>query len=158
MSALIIVVIVIVVIAAVAAAVASARRRRLQQRFGPEYDRVVDEQDSRLKAEAELSRRQRRVSELDIRPLDPATQARYAAEWGTIQERFVDAPQGAVARAQDLVVATMNERGYPIEHRDQVLATCLSSTPPCSTIAGQPLTSVRVPLPERPRPRTCVRR
>jgi hypothetical protein len=122
MSALIIVVVVIVVVAAVAVAVVSARRRRLQQRFGPEYDRVVDEQDSRLKAEAELSRRQRRVSELDIRPLDPAAQARYAAEWATIQERFVDAPQRAVAQAQDLVVAVMNERGYPTEHRDQVLA------------------------------------
>jgi predicted Zn-dependent protease with MMP-like domain len=120
MWALIIVVIVIVVVAAVA--VVSARRRRLQQRFGPEYDRVVDEHDSRLKAEAELSRRQRRVSELDIRPLGPAAQARYAAEWATIQERFVDAPQGAVAQAQDLVVAVMNDRGYPTEHRDQVLA------------------------------------
>ena len=122
MSALIIVVIVIVVVAVAAVALVSARRRRLQQRFGPEYDRAVGEHDSKLKAEAELSRRQRRVSELDIRPLEPAAQARYAAEWATIQERFVDAPQGAVAQAQDLVVAVMNDRGYPTEHRDQVLA------------------------------------
>ena len=75
-----------------------------------------------MKAEAELSRRERRVSELNIRPLEPAAQARYAAEWATIQEQFVDAPQGAVGQAQDLVVAVMNERGYPTEHRDQVLA------------------------------------
>jgi hypothetical protein len=122
MLALIIVIIAVVVIAGVAAAVMSARRRRLQQRFGPEYDRVVDEHDSKMKAEAELSRRERRVSELDIRPLGPAAQARYAAEWATIQEQFVDAPQGAVGQAQDLVVAVMNERGYPTEHRDQVLA------------------------------------
>ncbi len=122
MLALIIVIIALVVIAGVAAAVMSARRRRLQQRFGPEYDRVVDEHDSRMKAEAELSRRERRVSELNIRPLEPAAQARYAAEWATIQEQFVDAPQGAVGQAQDLVVAVMNERGYPTEHRDQVLA------------------------------------
>ena len=122
MLALIIVIIAVVVIAGVAAAVMSARRRRLQQRFGPEYDRVVDEHDSKMKAEAELSRRERRVSELDIRPLEPAAHARYAAEWATIQEQFVDAPQGAVGQAQDLVVAVMNERGYPTEHRDQVLA------------------------------------
>lgn len=122
MLALIIVIIAIVVIAGVAVAVMSARRRRLQQRFGPEYDRVVDEHDSRMKAEAELSRRERRVSELNIRPLEPAAQARYAAEWATIQEQFVDAPQGAAGQAQDLVVAVMNERGYPTEHRDQVLA------------------------------------
>ena len=122
MVALIIVIIAIVVIAGVAAAVMAARRRRLQQRFGPEYDRVVGEHDSRMKAEAELSRRERRVSELNIRPLEPAAQARYAAEWATIQEQFVDAPQGAVGQAQDLVVAVMNERGYPTEHRDQVVA------------------------------------
>jgi hypothetical protein len=122
MVALIIVVIAIVVVAGVAAAVMSTRRRRLQQRFGPEYDRMVDEQNSRLKAEAELSRRERRVSGLNIRPLEPAAQARYAAEWATIQEQFVDAPQGAVGQAQNLVVAVMNDRGYPTEHRDQVLA------------------------------------
>jgi hypothetical protein len=122
MLALIIVVIAIVVVAGVVAAVMSARRRRLRQRFGPEYDRVVDEHDSRMKAEAELARRQRRVNELNIRPLEPAAQARYAAEWATIQEQFVDAPQGTLGQAQDLVVAVMNERGYPTEHRDQVLA------------------------------------
>jgi hypothetical protein len=122
MLALIIVIIAIVVVAGVLAAVMSARRRRLQQRFGPEYDRVVDEHDSKMKADAELARRERRVSELNIRPLEPAAQARYAAEWATIQEQFVDAPQGAVGQAQDLVVAVMNERGYPAEHRDQVLA------------------------------------
>ena len=37
------------------------RRRRLQQRFGPEYDRVVGERDSKLKAESELTERVRRV-------------------------------------------------------------------------------------------------
>ncbi len=122
MVALIIVIIAIVVIAGVAAAAMSTRRRRLQQRFGPEYDRMVDQQNSRLKAEAELSRRERRVSGLNIRPLEPAAQARYTAEWATIQEQFVDAPQGAVGQAQDLVVAVMNDRGYPTGHRDQVLA------------------------------------
>src|SRR5689334_17208722 len=33
------------------------RRRRLQQRFGPEYDRLIGERDSRRKAEAELTER-----------------------------------------------------------------------------------------------------
>ena len=122
MVALIIVIIAIVVIAGIAAAVMFARRRRLQQRFGPEYDRVVDEHDSKMKAEAELSWRERRVCELNIQPLEPAAQARYATEWATIQEQFVDAPQGAVGQAQNLVVAVMNERGYPTEHHDQVLA------------------------------------
>ncbi len=120
---IVIVVIAIVVVGAAVAAVMSAdRRRRLQQRFGPEYDRVVEERVSRREAEAELSRRERRVSELNIRPLEPSARARYLAEWATIQEQFVDAPQVAVTHAQGLVVAVMNERGYPTEDRDQVLA------------------------------------
>ncbi len=118
-----IVVIALVVIGAIAAvALSAARRRQLQQRFGPEYDRLVQEHDSRLKAEAELARRQRRVSKLDIQPLEPAAQARYAQEWATIQEQFVNAPTGAVGQAQSLVVAVMRDRGYPAGDQDQLLA------------------------------------
>jgi hypothetical protein len=117
-----IVVAVIVVAALVVALMAIMRRRRLQQRFGPEYDRLVGERDSKLKAEAELTERQRRVQGLDIRPLTPSARASYADRWAGIQERFVDAPADAVAASQVLVVAVMGERGYPAEHPDQVLA------------------------------------
>jgi hypothetical protein len=117
-----IVVAVIVVAALVVALMAMMRRRRLQQRFGPEYDRLVGERDSKRKAEAELSERQRRVQGLDIRPLTPSARAGYADRWAGIQERFVDTPADAVAASQVLVVAVMSERGYPAEHRDQVLA------------------------------------
>ena len=48
-----IVVAVIVVGAVVFGVMAVLRRRRLQQRFGPEYDRVVGERGSRREAEAE---------------------------------------------------------------------------------------------------------
>jgi hypothetical protein len=117
------VIVVIVVVAAVAVAVISqARRRRLRGRFGPEYDRVVEESDSRRQAEAELTQRERRVKDLDIRPLDPAGRARYAGQWTTIQEQFVDRPQEAVAEAQRLISTVMTERGYPTEQEDQVLA------------------------------------
>jgi hypothetical protein len=122
-TTVVIVVIAIIVIGAVAAVVMFAtRRRRLQQRFGPEYDRLVKEHDSRLKAEAELARRERRVSKLDIKPLDPAIRASYAQEWAIIQERFVDGPQGAVTQAQHLVVAVMNDRGYRTDDEQQLLA------------------------------------
>jgi hypothetical protein len=117
------VIVVIVVVAAVAVAVISqARRRRLRGRFGPEYDRVVEESDSRRQAESELTQRERRVKDLDIRPLDPASRARYADEWTAIQEQFVDRPQEAVTEAQQLIVKVMTERGYPTEQEDQVLA------------------------------------
>jgi hypothetical protein len=122
-TTVVIVVIAVIVIGAVAAvAYSAARRRRLRQRFGPEYDRLVTERDSKRKAEAELAQRERRVSKLDIKPLDPAERARYAQEWATIQEQFVDAPQGAVTQAQNLVVAVMRERGYPADDQDQLMA------------------------------------
>jgi hypothetical protein len=118
----IIVIAIIVVVAAIAGVAYTTRRRRLQQRFGPEYDRMVEEKGSRTKAEAELANRQRRVAGLDIRPLDPAARAQYSQDWAVVQERFVDAPQDAVIAAQRLVMTVMKERGYPTEGGDQVLA------------------------------------
>jgi hypothetical protein len=122
MSAGIITVIIVVAALVVAAGVVyGGRRRRLRRRFGPEYDSLVEER-GRRKAEAELAEREKRVRRLDIRPLDPAARSRYARRWTAVQEHFVDAPPGAVADAQRLVLAVMSERGYPTEGEDQVLA------------------------------------
>ena len=118
----IIVIVVIVVVAAIAGILYDARRRRLRQRFGPEYDRMVEEKGSRTKAETELAGRERRVAGLDIRPLDPAARAQYSHDWTAIQEQFVDAPAEAVAAGQRLVRTVMSERGYPVEGDDQTLA------------------------------------
>ena len=118
----VIVIAVIVVVALGTGILYDSRRRRLRQRFGPEYDRLVDERDSRLKAQAELAAREKRVRGLDIRPLNPAAQARYTQEWSAIQERFVDEPAQAVAGAQRLVMGVMSDRGYPTERDDQVIA------------------------------------
>jgi hypothetical protein len=119
---IIIIVAIIVVVAIAAGVVYDQRRRRLRQRFGPEYDRLVEETGSKTKAEAELASRQRRVADLDIRPLDPAARARYQENWTAIQEQFVDSPQEAAMSAQRLVMTVMRERGYPTEGGDQVLA------------------------------------
>jgi hypothetical protein len=121
-AAAIIVIVVVVAIVVLAAAMAMGRRRRLQRRFGPEYDRVVTEKQSRLKADAELAGRERRVQHLEIRPLAAASRAGYAGEWTVIQERFVDQPRQAVTEAQRLVVSVMTERGYPTEDSDQIMA------------------------------------
>jgi len=119
-----IVVAVIVVGAVVFGVMAVLRRRRLQQRFGPEYDRLVGERDSRRKAEAELTERERRVQDLDIQPLSDVARASYASRWTSIQEQFVDAPADAASGAQFLVADLMTERGYPAgqQDQDQVLA------------------------------------
>jgi hypothetical protein len=109
----------IVAVLAVLALVAWLRPRtnqseRLQQRFGPEYTRTVDQLGSRDKAEAELLERQRRVKRLHIVALSPAEAARYAQEWKLLQGRFVDSPRGALGEADRLVREVMLRRGYPM--------------------------------------------
>jgi hypothetical protein len=101
---------------------AARRRRRLQQRFGPEYDRLASERDSKRKAESELAGRERRVHGLDIQPLTESARANYALQWAAIQEQFVDTPEDALASSQVLVLAVMSELGYPAEDPDQMLA------------------------------------
>ena len=122
MTTAIVIVAVVVIIAALATAAVMTRRHRLKEQFGPEYERAVTEQNSKLRAEAELTDRQRRVRKLDIRPLDEAARSQYAADWMAIQEHFVDSPQAAVGEAHELVTTVMTERGYPTEDDDQVLA------------------------------------
>ena len=122
-GAIVVIIVVILIIAALLIAFAtSTRRRRLRNRFGPEYDRAVSEHDSRREAEADLAQRERRVRELDIRPLSPAARAQYSSEWTAVQEQFVDAPQAAVTGAQALVSALLQDRGYATDTYDQEVA------------------------------------
>ena len=94
----------VVVVAVLLFGVTVARRRhRLRQRFGPEYDRLVGERDSKFRAESELTGRQRRVDDLDIQPLTESARAGYALRWAGIQEQFVDTPEDAVASSQLLL-------------------------------------------------------
>ena len=98
------------------------RTERLRQRFGPEYRRVLHERRSRRHAEAELSERERRHVQLQIRPLSPASRERYADAWSDTQRRFVDDPVGAVTQGDRLIALLMEERGYPTEDFDQRVA------------------------------------
>lgn len=118
---IVVVLVVLVVVALVAAAVVAGRRRALKRRFGPEYDRVVAEQDSRGAAERELRDRERRHAELELTPLDPESRARYAAAWEELQVRFVDSPGETVGDADELVSRLIIERGYPTgDFSDQI--------------------------------------
>src|SRR5512141_1480304 len=87
---------------------------RLQERFGPEYGRSVDDLGSRKKAEAELKAREKRVEGLTIIPLTPSDAARFSQTWKDLQGRFVDNPKSAVAQADQLVRELMLKRGYPM--------------------------------------------
>ncbi|BCJ64026.1 hypothetical protein [Polymorphospora rubra] len=115
-------ILVVVVVAAVAAAWMFARRRSLRSRFGPEYDRLLSERDSRTAAERELRDRERRHAELTLTPLSPESRERYAVAWEEIQARFVDSPAEAVGAADELVTRLVAERGYPTDDYDAQVA------------------------------------
>jgi FtsZ-interacting cell division protein ZipA len=99
-----------------------SRRRqsqRLEDHYGREYDRTLQEAHSRREAENELLERERRREHLDIHELDPTSQSRYRDEWQELQQRFVDEPRGAVVDADRLVTSVMRDRGYPVEDFEQ---------------------------------------
>jgi hypothetical protein len=116
------IVVVLAVIAAAAAIWALLRRRNLRSTFGPEYDRVVAEQDSRSAAERELRERERKHAELTLTPLNPESRSRYAAAWEEVQAQFVDAPGAAVGNADELLTRLVAERGYPTGDYDEQVA------------------------------------
>jgi hypothetical protein len=119
----IILIIVVLVVAALAAAawVMSRKQRsaQLQQRFGPEYDRAVEDADSRREAESHLAGIAQQRDKLDLRELDEAERTRFSTEWDGVQARFVDEPGQAVDAANSLITTVMRERGYPVEDFDQ---------------------------------------
>jgi hypothetical protein len=98
------------------------RRRRthtLRERFGDEYDRTVEEQGKRGKAEAALEERAERVAKLDIRPLTPPERDAAITEWREVKAVFVDSPTEAVHHADRLLSAIMKTRGYPMADFDR---------------------------------------
>jgi hypothetical protein len=88
--------------------------QRLEDRFGPEYGRAVDELGSKPKAEAELRTREKRVQKLDIVALSPGDATRFTQAWRALQGRFVDNPKGVLQEADQLVQELMVKRGYPM--------------------------------------------
>jgi hypothetical protein len=114
------IVLVVVVLVGVWVWIAARRRsERLQQRFGPEYDRMVETTGDRRRVEAELAAREKRREALDIRPIDPETRDEFARRWRDTQARFVDEPGSAVQDADRLVAEVMRTRGYPVEDFSQ---------------------------------------
>jgi hypothetical protein len=108
------VVIAAVVVTVVLVALSRRRSDRLRQRFGPEYDRTVSERGSRSDAEKELSAREERRQQLQLRSLSPEARERYSREWQATQEQFVDSPAAAVSSADSLIQSVMVDRGYPM--------------------------------------------
>jgi hypothetical protein len=111
------VVIVVLVLALVAAGVMLFQRRRterLQEHYGPEYERSLSQAGNRRAGEAELTEREKRHRELDIRDLRSDERDHFATSWAGIQREFVDDPKRAVRDADMLVLDIMRTRGYPV--------------------------------------------
>jgi hypothetical protein len=109
----------LVVALVVARGLQGRRTKSLQERFGPEYDRAVEDAESRRDAEADLRARADRRDELDIQPLPTAARERYVVEWQRVQGRFVDDPEGAVRDADMTIQSVMADRGYPMDDFEQ---------------------------------------
>jgi len=123
MSTTMIIAIAVVVVLAIAAAawmyLQKRRTDKLRSRFGPEYDRLIEQEGDRRRAEATLQQRERRIERLTIRPLTGQERDRFARAWADIQAQFVDQPQEAVANADRLVAEVMRQRGYPVGDFEQ---------------------------------------
>jgi hypothetical protein len=112
-----VVVIVVLALALIAFGAMVFRRRRserLQEHYGPEYERSLGQTGDRRAAEAQLTEREKRHRELDIRDLRSEERDRFAASWADIQREFVDDPKRAVRDADGLVLDIMRTRGYPV--------------------------------------------
>ena len=115
------VVLVLVVLVAIINVLSSRRQRSkgLKEKYGPEYDRIVQTTGDEKKAQAELEQRQKHVETLNIRPLSTSESERYLAEWKAIQAKFVDQPGQATVEADALIKEVMRLRGYPVSDFEQ---------------------------------------
>jgi len=116
-----VIVLLVVVVVLVVGALAIERRRSaaLRSRFGPEYERLVEESHGdRRGVEAALRERLKQRDEVDLRAMSPAATERYVAQWQAVQAGFVDEPRESVAAAEALVDQVLTERGYPADAGD----------------------------------------
>ena len=65
----------------------------LRQRFGTEYERVVQQHGSERRAEAKLADREKRVEQFHIRDLDPIERDRFSQQWAAGAVSFCRFPQ-----------------------------------------------------------------
>ncbi len=106
-------------------AVIFARRQRskkLHQKFGPEYDHVVQQVGDKEEAESALADRLEHVKQLNLHPLSMEQKERFADAWRQTQALFVDQPNAAIRQANQLVKEVMTAKGYPVADSEQRIA------------------------------------
>jgi hypothetical protein len=120
-GAIIGIIIVAVVIIAIVAFVVSRQRRskELQEQFGPEYNRTLEDTGDKRQAESILVERRNRVQDLNVVPLSTDDRDSFAQQWQAVQAEFVDDPSAAVSDADNLIGQVMRARNYPVGDFDQ---------------------------------------
>lgn len=93
--------------------------KNLRTRYGPEYERLAEQQKDPLKVAAILRTREKRVSNYNIRTLTPEECDLVSQDWRAVQEHFVDSPHDAVLQADALVSRALQARGYPMSDFEQ---------------------------------------
>jgi FtsZ-interacting cell division protein ZipA len=117
--------VVVLIVAIVAIAIAGwalfqrQKTLKLKRQFGPEYNRVIDQEKDARRAETVLGDRQKRVDQYPIRILSQEERERFASKWRAVQEHFVDNPHDAVVQADALITDAMRSRGYPMADFEQ---------------------------------------
>jgi FtsZ-interacting cell division protein ZipA len=120
--------VILVIVAVIAVAVAAwaymqrEKTLKLRKKYGPEYDRLSDQEHSARRAETVLETREKRVAKFNIRSLRPEEITRFAADWRVVQEHFVDNPRDAVSQADRLINEALKARGYPMADFEQQAA------------------------------------
>jgi len=117
--------VVVLIVAIVAIAIAGwalfqrQKTLKLKRQFGPEYNRVIDQEKDARRAETVLGDRQKRVDQYPIRILSQEERERFASKWRAVQEHFVDNPHDAVVQADASITDAMRSRGYPMADFEQ---------------------------------------
>lgn len=113
------IVVVIAVVIAIALIAKNQRRQKLKQRFGPEYQRAIQETGSTTRAEAKLQKLESRVQGYKLVALSAPARTEFVGAWQRIQSRFVDDPRNALSEADRLIQKLMTARGYPVADFEQ---------------------------------------
>jgi len=107
----------------------SQRTKKLQEKFGPEYQHIVNERGDQRLAENELAARLKHVESLDIRPLLAEEVESFTDDWRATQVEFVDEPLASVQSADRLISQALRAKGYPVEDFEQGVADVSVSYP-----------------------------
>jgi hypothetical protein len=114
----------VVLLLLIALAIRARRRRQakvrsgeLRDRFGPEYERTVDDR-GRDDGERELESRVERYRRSPARPLTPEDRRQVMTRWSELQASYVDDPRVAIQRAEVLLRTILERREVPYDRVD----------------------------------------